>query len=149
MQIKIFTFPVSGNEESELELNRFLQSNRILQLDRSFCSENGGYWTFCIVYMENAGKDKSNSFVKKDYKNELTESQFLRFTRFREIRRELARSEGIPAYVVFTDEELAQICRLEEITEGSIEKLRGVGKKRAERYGSYFVQSDETTGKLV
>lgn len=149
MQVKIFTLCVGGDEEGEGALNRFLRSTRVLQLDRSFCAENGGYWTFCVVYMEGIGKDKSSMGVKKDYKNELTEDQFTRFSRFREIRRELAHKEGIPAYAVFTDEELAQISRLEEVTQQALQKLKGIGEKRIERYGSYFICSDEKRGPFV
>lgn len=150
MQVKIYTISAGGDEEGEVLLNRFLRTNRVLQLDRFFSAENGGYWTFCVTYIDSIGKDKSSgSGLKKDYKNELTEEQFARFTRFREIRRELSGLEGIPAYAVFTDEELAQICRLQEITQESMQKLKGVGEKKITRYGSYFTGENETRKKFM
>ena len=52
MQIKIFTLPVFSSERSEEDFNRFLRSHRILQVDRHFCPDNGGYWTFLVEYMD-------------------------------------------------------------------------------------------------
>ena len=36
MQIKLFTMPVFGGEQVEEELNKFLRSHRVLQLERHF-----------------------------------------------------------------------------------------------------------------
>ena len=44
MQIKIFTLPIYSSERCEGELNVFLRSHRILQIERHFCSGNGEYW---------------------------------------------------------------------------------------------------------
>ena len=44
MQIKFFKIPISDIPVSEGELNKFLRSHRILQADRVFYSEQGGYW---------------------------------------------------------------------------------------------------------
>ena len=52
MQIKIFTIPLSNTEVSEAEVNAFIRGHRVLQIDRHFSSEGGGYWTLFIEYME-------------------------------------------------------------------------------------------------
>ena len=52
MQIKIFTLPLFEKENFEEDLNKFLRSHRILQTERHFCSDNGGYWTFLVEYMD-------------------------------------------------------------------------------------------------
>lgn len=50
MQIKLFTMPVFGGEAVEEELNKFLRSHRILQLERHFVAEQGGYWAMLAEY---------------------------------------------------------------------------------------------------
>ena len=52
MQIKLYTIPVFDSEAIEEELNRFLRGHRILQLERHFCADNGGYWAIMIEYVD-------------------------------------------------------------------------------------------------
>lgn len=68
----------------------------------------------------------------------LSPEEFGRFARFRDVRKELAAQQGVPAYAIFTDEELSQIARMETVTKEAIAALKNVGK-RAERYGDAFV----------
>ena len=58
MQIKVFTIPLSNTEVSEAEANAFLRGHRVLQVDRHFSSEGGGYWTLFVEYMEGDPSDK-------------------------------------------------------------------------------------------
>ena len=76
---------------------------------------------------------------KIDYKEILDEQTFARFAHLREARKLIANDESIPAYAVFTNEELAQIAALEEITEGSIASIKGIGDKRTEKYGQRLI----------
>lgn len=82
--------------------------------------------------------------AKVDYKQVLTESQFAVFSRLREIRKALANEDGVPAYAVFTDEELAGICRLAELTEKSLATLPGIGEKKIIRYGKSMLKRYHT-----
>ena len=43
MQVKIVTIPLLDVSAAEAELNRFLRSHRVLQIDKNFTPENGGY----------------------------------------------------------------------------------------------------------
>ena len=43
MQIKIFTIPLSNIDSSEAEVNAFIRGHRVLQIDRHFSSDGGGY----------------------------------------------------------------------------------------------------------
>lgn len=71
MQIKIYSVPVFGGSALEEEVNRFLRGHRVLQVERHFCADNGGYWAIFIEYADYAGdsspasrKDKAD--VTKD-----------------------------------------------------------------------------------
>ena len=51
MQLKIFSIPAFGSEALEEEMNKFLRTHRILQIERHFCPDNGGYWAVMVEYM--------------------------------------------------------------------------------------------------
>lgn len=142
MQIKIFTLPVIGSEQMEEDANKFLRSHRVMTVDRQFCAEQGGYWSLLVSYQENGtvqGVPASRT-GKIDYREVLPPEAFGRFARYREIRKEVAAQQGIPAYAVFTDEELSQIAQMEQVTIAAIAAIKGVGK-RAEKYGDAFITS--------
>ncbi len=53
--------------------------------------------------------------------------------------------------MVFTDEELAGLAKLDTITSKSMLSVKGIGEKKVERYAKYFIyneEKDETTGTL-
>lgn len=126
----------------EEEANRFLRSHRVMTIDRQFTPESGGYWTVYITYQDGTSASAGTSTVsragKVDYREILSPEEFGRFARYRDVRKELATQQGIPAYAVFTDEELAQMARMEVVNIENIAAIKNVGK-RAEKYGSAFV----------
>jgi superfamily II DNA helicase RecQ len=84
-----------------------------------------------------------------DYKHILDEPTFQKFSKLREIRKKVAAEEGIPAFAVFTDEELAGLAKLDAITEQSMLSVKGIGAKKVERYAKNFITNstkNETTG---
>ena len=52
MQVKTFILPVLSSERNEEDLNKFLRSHRVLQMERHFCAENGGFWAVLVEYVE-------------------------------------------------------------------------------------------------
>lgn len=75
---------------------------------------------------------------KTDYKELLDAEAFERFVRMRKLRKEIADSEAIPAYAVFTDAELSEIAKLPVLDTASMLKIPGIGKKKVEKYGNAF-----------
>lgn len=140
MQLKVFSIPVVNPGDMEEEANRFLRAHRVMTIDRQFTAEGGGYWTVFVTYQEgtNAAAGASVRSGKIDYREVLSPEEFGRFAHYRDIRKELAAQQGIPAYAVFTDEELSQIARMNEVTIEKIAAIKNIGK-RAEKYGSAFV----------
>ena len=115
MQIKIFTLPIYSSERSEDELNKFLRSHRILQTERHFCPDNGGYWTILVEYLDNdsvANVLPASRKDHKDYAKELKEEELSRYDNFKKIRRKLATERNMPAYLIFTNEELAILAKM-------------------------------------
>lgn len=140
MQFKVFSVPVVGGEAVNEELNAFLRGNRILQVEQQLTnSSEGTYWTFCIKYI--AGEGRSSGGKKKDrkdYKQILSEEAFSRFSKYRVIRKQIAEEDNIPAFTVFTDEEMAGLAELKELTVAGMKKIKGIGDKKIERYAERF-----------
>ena len=147
MQIRVFTVSLMSSEVMEDEVNKFLRSHRVLMVDRHFSAENGGYWTLLVTYQETRSSDNPNLSVgrgkKVDYREVLSPEEFGRFALMRDVRKEVASQQVIPAYAVFTDEELAQMACMENLTIESIASIKGVGK-RAEKFGEAFINLRNT-----
>ncbi len=142
MQIKIFSVPVVGGELVNEELNAFLRGRKILQVEQEPVSGTGGaYWSFCIRYIDGSVKSSAIKRERKDYKQVLSPEDFERFSRLRAIRKAIAEEDAVPAFAVFTDEELAGLAGLEEFNISSMKKIKGIGEKKSEKYGERFMKA--------
>lgn len=146
MQIKTFTVSIS-NEVNDLEVvNRFLRGHKILQVEQYFRNVPGGEaWHFCVHYLTSNQQKKisQRSRVKKDYKAELSPKQFHLFECMRKVRKELAYVEGLPAFAVFTDAELAAFTALPNLDLKGLKTVKGIGAKKMERFGGPFLAGVE------
>lgn len=144
MQIKIINIPVVDKGEMSEELNKFLRSKKVLQTE-SFLVQDGqnSFWSFCIRYIETVASPLSSSKPSEvvDYKLILDEECFKRYTHLREIRKRVAQKEAIPVYMVFTNEELANLSKIETLTIESIQTVKGIGLKKIEKYAQYLIDN--------
>ncbi len=144
MQVKFFTVSITDNEQQSDELNKFLRANKILEIDNQLVhNEKGAYWCFCIKYLEgNESNNRNLKYPEKvDYKEVLNEATFKRFSVLREIRKQIAQDEGLPAFAVFTDAELSEIAKLSNLTLQTLTTIKGIGEKKIEKFGKRFLDS--------
>ncbi len=138
MQIKLFTIPIVGGEALNEELNAFLRSKKILHTEHQLViHDQGVFWCFFVKYLDEQLEGREGK--KVDYRQVLDEVTFQRFSKLREIRKQIATNEAIPAYVVFTDEELAELAKQEVITPATMKSIKGIGEKKVEKYGQHFI----------
>lgn len=57
----------------------------------------------------------------------------------KDLRKSLAMRQSIPAYVVFTDATLIDMCRLKPKTQEEFMEVSGVGQAKSQRYGEVFL----------
>lgn len=57
----------------------------------------------------------------------------------KDLRKSLAMRQSIPAYVVFTDATLVDMCRLKPKTQEEFIEVSGVGQAKSQRYGEVFL----------
>lgn len=49
----------------------------------------------------------------------------------------------MPAYAIFTDKELAALAKLEVLTAKNMVEIKGIGQRKVEKYGTYFITQKE------
>jgi ATP-dependent DNA helicase RecQ len=62
------------------------------------------------------------------------------FEKLKRHRNTLAQAEGVPAYVVFSNQTLEFLTRLKPTSVDAALKIRGVGEKKARTYLPEFIQ---------
>lgn len=150
MQIKTFVLPVASAGIAEEELNRFLRGHRVLQVERHFCPDNGGYWAVLVEYVEGDPLESvppAHRRDKQDAAQGLTEEERKRFEQFKQVRRRLATANSVPAYLIFTNEELATLARVPELNAETAKGVKGIAPSRLKAYVEhFFVVTDAEEG---
>jgi len=139
MKLQFFTIPVRDPEAVTTELNAFLASHRIAQIDRQFVADGGNSaWSVCVTYLDSGGRPVPEKRGSTDYRDVLPDAQFRVFAKLRSLRKELAEKDGVPAYALFTNEQLAEMVRRPVTSVTTLKTISGIGQSRAEKYGEKF-----------
>ena len=122
-------------------MNVFLRAQRVLAVKKEFVADGeNSFWTFCVEYLESApGATVSTSLSgrpKVDYKEILKPEEFEVFSRLREWRKVVSEKEGVPVYVVFSNEQLAEMVKKKVSSKAALKEIEGVGDARVEKYGA-------------
>jgi ATP-dependent DNA helicase RecQ len=62
------------------------------------------------------------------------------FERLKSLRRQLAAEAGVPAYIIFSDASLRDMCRKAPRTLEAFARVAGVGEIKLQRYGGIFTE---------
>ncbi len=62
------------------------------------------------------------------------------FDALKVVRTEFAKKKGVPAFVIFSDATLADMCRVMPTTEAEFLSVNGVGANKLEKYGEAFLK---------
>lgn len=61
------------------------------------------------------------------------------FERLRVLRKQIAESQGVPAYVVFSDSTLQELSMHRPTTDDELLNISGIGQRKADQYGREFI----------
>ncbi len=150
MRIRFFAAPVLDSAAAEEEINRFLSSHRVLKIETHLSESDGGaVWALAVTYLESGSSKAQPSRGRIDYREVLPSHEFVVFARLRRLRKEISERENVPAYSVFTNEQLALMVQQKASTTQALEALHGVGPARIAKYGDAFlaVLAEVGTGK--
>lgn len=152
MAFEFIQIPANGQGSAKEELNKLLRNGRIASVKKEFVS-NGedSFWAFCIEFLDGTlgvvDRGRAATGPKIDYKEVLNEADFAVFARLRDLRKAVSDKEAIPAYSIFTNEQLAAMVtgKVDSLT--ALSTIPGVGAARLDKYGAAFLAS--LTGKEV
>ena len=89
-------------------------------------------------------KEKEVAKTKRRAKTRVTDSLtttgFRLFEKLRELRRSIAREEGMPPYIVFNDKTLIDMCARVPVTREQMLDVNGVGENKYAKYGERFIE---------
>ena len=83
--------------------------------------------------------ERKTTGVRREIPEELTAEQEELFQRLRAMRGRIARIQGVPAYVVFSDKTLRELVVVRPRTMAALRTISGVGDAKAARYGKQLL----------
>lgn len=66
------------------------------------------------------------------------------FQELRKLRTRLAKQEGVPPYVIFSDASLEEMVHLKPVTDKDFSKVNGVGQVKLKKYAQAFIEVIQT-----
>jgi len=131
MKMKFFWIPARDSSAAEAELNTFLCGNRVVQVEKSFCSDaDGPGWALCVQWLpgDTAASEKPRGGDKVDYREVLDAPTFQIFAALRTWRKERAVADAVPIYTVASNGlQISDWLALER----GLEVKAGLGKSRS------------------
>ena len=147
---KIFSIAIPSDGAEEADMNRFLAMHRIVSIRTQWVMRGDvPYEVFTVEYQGEAPAKKDQPSQRIDYRDELEPEQFIRYCKMRDERKKIADNEAIKAFMVFTNEQLAAIARIENPTLADLKKINGVGEAKVEKYGARIIESIREQSKDV
>lgn len=153
MSMKFFYVPVFSPEPQCGELNQFLLEHPHALVDRQLITDGqNSVWAVCctlpntIVSVTSMATSSGRTEVSRkriDYRDVLEPKHFARFAVLRELRNRLASEQGIPAYSIFSNAQLAEMVQLDSLNRQSLSGIEGIGEKRIALYAEVFIKALE------
>jgi len=142
MKYHFFSIHAQNPEAGQETLNAFCGQHRVITVEKHFVAQgDNSFWSVCVSVLDSAEKANStnNKRASVDYRDILSEQDFAVYVELRNLRKTLAEQEGVPAYALFTNEQLAEMVTRRTLTQTDLASIEGIGKARLEKYGEVFL----------
>lgn len=129
---KIVTIPFNTKIAAfdEETLNKFCLNKKIKNYRTEFFVFEGcPYWTLFLEY------DMAAEHQNPDVTADLNEEEKVIFEKLKMWRRQKAEEEGIPVYIIATNNELKDLLKQRPKSLEVLKNVRGFGVKKIEKYG--------------
>ena len=139
MRVKFFACSCRGDDETSDSIDQFLNSHRIVSVEKNFVQDgHASFWAICVTYVDQtaASRPPASKRGKVDYREILPQAEFAVFAKLRNLRKQIADREGVPAYALFTNEQLAAMVTRRVSTQTALRDIDGVGEARIQKYGA-------------
>jgi len=132
---RIITIPFNSadNNFPEKELNEFVRNKKGYEYKVEFFRKsNNAFWTVFISY-EKELTEKTEFKLEFDWQKKLYEE-------IRKWRNERAEKEGIPPYLIYTNNQVKEMIINKCLTKGSLKNIDGIGDKKCQEYGEETIE---------
>ncbi len=134
MELRIFTLPFDPIMEGfpdEL-VKDFCINKKVQKLESQFFLQEGrAYWSVAVHY------DVLEKGTEKNL--DLDEYQKLLYERLREWRKETGQKEGIPVFLIATNQQLVDMVRRKVLSIDAMKGIKGFGKGKIGKYGKQIL----------
>ncbi|MBF0397206.1 MAG: HRDC domain-containing protein [Desulfobacterales bacterium] len=152
IQYKFFVIPIKNCNDIEEDLNKFLRTVKVINIDRAFVPNGeNSLWNLAIEYLMNGSTQSIQETTKEqkskvDYRDVLSPEDFAIFAKLRDWRKEVAGQEAVPVYTIFTNEQLAKIAEKRVVSKAGLKEIENIGAARISKYGDRVLKivSEET-----
>ncbi|QRY38229.1 DNA helicase RecQ [Bacillus sp. PDNC022] len=101
----------------------------------------GAYPTLKVTYKGKKVLVGQEAVYKKQaVKREAIQENDALFEQLRAVRMKLAREQGVPPFVVFSDQTLKEMSAVQPKTEEELLHIKGIGAQKREKYGDVFLE---------
>ncbi len=140
MKLKTFTLQLDTETGTfdDAALVAFLADRDAVAVDEHFFVHDGlPRWALLVHYREGIRRDSGGraSDQRPDWRDDLSAEEAAVFSALRSWRNNRARRDGRPAFVLFTNRQLAAIAKLQPKTLAELATVDGVGEARVRDYG--------------
>ncbi|MGH0667317.1 DNA helicase RecQ [Bacillus paranthracis] len=140
IEFNFHTLPTYGllSNRSVKEVSEFIE---FLISDELIAVEHGTYPTLKVT---EKGKEvllgKENVLRKERVETRQIVQDHPLFEVLREVRKEIAQGEGVPPFVIFSDQTLKDMCAKMPQSDSELLTVKGIGEHKLVKYGSHFLQ---------
>ena len=141
IEFNFHTLPTYGllSKRSVKEVSEFIE---FLISDELIAVEHGTYPTLKVTAK---GKEVLLGNEKVLRKERVETRQIVQdhplFEVLREVRKEIAQGEGVPPFVIFSDQTLKDMCAKMPQSDAELLQVKGIGEHKLAKYGSHFLQA--------
>ncbi|HDR4695307.1 DNA helicase RecQ [Bacillus cereus] len=141
IEFNFHTLPTYGllSNRSVKEVSEFIE---FLISDELIAVEHGTYPTLKVT---EKGKEvllgKENVLRKERVETRQIVQNHPLFEVLREVRKEIAQGEGVPPFVIFSDQTLKDMCVKMPQSDSELLTVKGIGEHKLVKYGSHFLQA--------
>jgi len=145
MKLKVFTLRLDETSGAfdDSELQAFLEDKLVLAVhEHFFVHERTPTWALLVSYRAADAKRSARSQparARRDWRAELPAADHPLFDALRSWRNETARRDGRPAYVLLTNQQVAEIARRRPRTLSALQEVEGIGPARVEALGKQIL----------
>ncbi|MED3470376.1 DNA helicase RecQ [Bacillus thuringiensis] len=141
IEFNFHTLPTYGllSNRSVKEVSEFIE---FLISDELIAVEHGTYPTLKVT---EKGKEvllgKENVLRKERVETRQIVQDHPLFEVLREVRKKIAQGEGVPPFVIFSDQTLKDMCVKMPQSDSELLTVKGIGEHKLVKYGSHFLQA--------